>query len=63
MTDDRPIGREPRTVEELAEQQGATPKTVEDWYASAPEGIFESDDEVDEFIRFVREQRDSNGMA
>ncbi|HEX3785027.1 MAG TPA: hypothetical protein VHX38_35665 [Pseudonocardiaceae bacterium] len=49
---------EPRTVEELAQQQGiTTPKTVEDL---ADDAIFETDEELDEFLTFVREQRDSS---
>ena len=48
----------PLSVEELAHQQGVfTVKTVDDL---ADDEIFSSDDEVNEFLTFVRQQRDAS---
>lgn len=48
----------PRSVEELARHQGVpTVTTVEDL---ACDDIFESDEELTEFLRFVREQRNAS---
>jgi hypothetical protein len=48
----------PHTVEELARRQGVpTTMTVEDL---ACDGIFETDEELDEFLAFVREQRNAS---
>lgn len=50
--------RGPRSVEALARRQGVSRvTTVEDL---ACDGIFESDEELDEFLKFVREQRNAN---
>jgi hypothetical protein len=48
----------PHSIEELARRQGvSTVVTVEDL---ACDGIFETDEELDEFLAFVREQRNAS---
>lgn len=48
----------PIPVEELARQQGVTTvKTIEDLRC---DGIVETDEEVDELLAFVREQRNGS---
>jgi hypothetical protein len=50
--------RGPLSVEELARQQGvSTVATVE---ALASDEIFETDEELNEFLTFVREQRNAS---
>lgn len=50
--------RGPLSVEELARRQGvSTVTTVEDL---ASDEIFESDEELNEFLRFVRKQRNAS---
>jgi hypothetical protein len=50
--------RRPLSVEELARRQGvSTVTTVEDL---AADDIFETDEELDEFLTFVREQRNAS---
>lgn len=50
---------EPQTVEELARQQGiTTQKTVEDLTNEAT--YTDDDDGLDEFLTYVREQRDGS---
>jgi hypothetical protein len=54
-------GRPARTglvaVEELARRKGAKPKTVDD--LACPDA-FDTDEELDEFLAFVTEQRRAN---
>lgn len=46
------------SVEELAKQQGITePKRAEDLVNDA---VFETTEELDEFVTFVRQERDHN---
>lgn len=53
-----PKHRGPRSVEELARRQGvSTVTTVEDLVA---DDIFETDEELTEFLTFVREQRNAS---
>jgi hypothetical protein len=53
-----PEPRRPLSVEQLARRQGvATVTTVEDL---ACDEIFETDEELTEFLTFVREQRNAN---
>lgn len=55
---DQPSHSGPRSVEELARRQGvSTAATVEDL---ACDDIFESDEELDEFLTFVRDQRNAS---
>lgn len=56
------VSFEPKTIEELARQQGITPLTFEQLHQRAQElggSPFDSDDEVDEFIAWVRSERDA----
>lgn len=47
-----------RSVDELARRQGVfTVTTVEDL---ADDDVFDTDDELDEFLTFVREQRNAS---
>lgn len=53
-----PEPRGSRSIEELARRQGVSAvTTVEDL---ACDGIFETDEELDEFLAFVREQRNAS---
>ena len=54
----RPEHRGPLSVEELARRQGvSTVTTVEDL---ASDDIFETDEELNEFLTFVRERRNAS---
>lgn len=48
---------EPLSVEDVARSQGVEPKTVSDL---ACDEIFDTDEELDEFLVFVREQRNAS---
>jgi hypothetical protein len=53
-----PVHRGPLSVEELARRQGvSTVTTVEDL---ASEDIFETDEELIDFLTFVRHERNTN---
>lgn len=53
-----PVHGGPLSVEELARRQGvSTVTTVEDL---ASDDIFETDDELNDFLTFVREERNAN---
>lgn len=44
-------------LDELFTRLGHPPLTVKEWSAKAPD-VFESDEELDEFIKFTRESRE-----
>ncbi|PRX43852.1 hypothetical protein B0I33_11315 [Prauserella shujinwangii] len=47
----------PLSVDEVARAQGVQPKTVDDLVCDE---VFETDEELAEFLKFVRDQRNAN---
>ncbi|WP_181193465.1 hypothetical protein [Prauserella shujinwangii] len=45
------------SVDEVARAQGVQPKTVDDLVCDE---VFETDEELAEFLKFVRDQRNAN---
>lgn len=44
-------------IEEIIRRMKRPPKTFEEWAASAPDNLFESDEEYDEFLTWLRAER------
>ncbi|MDI6103185.1 hypothetical protein QLQ12_31715 [Actinoplanes sp. NEAU-A12] len=52
-------GRGFTPIDELIRQMGRSPMTFEQWATSAPD-VFESDEELDEFLLWYRAERQRN---